>query len=115
MITKEEFIQCIDLIKKYSEMSSKLSDILEEMSPGGRCDTFMYSEYEDMTIKLLKSIFNLPKDNDEIEYFIYDLEYGKKYKPGCYTFKNGDEIDFSSAEKLYDFLINHRMRGAANV
>lgn len=40
----------------------------------------------------------------DIEYFCCDLEYGKKYTPGCVTERDGTEIDFSSSEKLYDYL-----------
>lgn len=114
MLTKEEFVQHIELIKKCSELASQLSDALEAMSPGCRCDAFVYSEYEANTIKLLKHVFGLPADNEDIEYFIYDLDYGAKYTPGCFTFKNGKEIDFSSAESVYDYLVTYRLQGATN-
>lgn len=42
---------------------------------------------------------------ENIDYFIYELDYGRKYEPGMITDENGHDIDFSSAEKLYDYLI----------
>jgi hypothetical protein len=41
---------------------------------------------------------------ENIDYFIYELDYGRKYEPGMITDKNGADIDFSTAEKLYDYL-----------
>jgi hypothetical protein len=41
---------------------------------------------------------------ENIDYYIYELDYGRKYEPGIITDENGHDIDFSSAEKLYDYL-----------
>lgn len=46
--------------------------------------------------------------NDEhkdswIEYYIYELNYGKDYRPGCATDKDGN-IDLSDAGALWEFL-----------
>ena len=50
---------------------------------------------------LLERIF----DTDMISYFIYELDYGKKYKAGCVLDENMNEIDLSTPEKLYDYLV----------
>lgn len=47
----------------------------------------------------------------DISYFCYELDFGKKWKPGMVTDqdKDGNEIDvdFSSAEKLWEYLNNN--------
>ena len=47
---------------------------------------------------------NVPEENDDIEYFMYDLEFGKLYKRDS-ALENGEAVDFSSAEALYEYLI----------
>ncbi len=41
---------------------------------------------------------------ENIDYYIYELDYGRKYESGIITDENGHDIDFSSSEKLYDYL-----------
>ena len=41
---------------------------------------------------------------EDISYFIYELDYGRDYEEGCITDQDGNNIDFSTAEKLYDYL-----------
>ena len=53
----------------------------------------------------------------DIEYFCYELDFGEKYEPGTVTDEHGNEIDLSTAEKLYDFLIyqqNMRRKNETN-
>ena len=45
-----------------------------------------------------------------MEYFIYELDYGRSYKAGMVTDTCGNDIDCSSAETVYDSL----MKEAAN-
>ena len=39
-----------------------------------------------------------------ISYFIYELEYGEKYRDGSVVDGDGTNIDISDIDKLYDFL-----------
>ena len=41
-----------------------------------------------------------------IEYFVYDLNFGKDWEPEMIVDKNGEDIDFSTAEKVYEYLSN---------
>ena len=47
---------------------------------------------------------------EDIDYFIYELDYGRKYEPGMIKDEHDQDIDFSTAGKLYDYL-----RGAAGL
>lgn len=55
----------------------------------------------DVLINLAKKI---SKEDDLIDYFIYELEFGKEYKPGMILDENDNEINLSSIEDLYKFL-----------
>lgn len=41
---------------------------------------------------------------ENISYFVYELDYGREYREGCVSDKNGN-IDISTPEKLYDYLM----------
>jgi hypothetical protein len=59
--------------------------------------------HESTVVFLLRKLLKDAVEN--IDYYIYELDYGRKYEPGMITDENGHDIDFSSAEKLYDYLI----------
>ena len=42
-----------------------------------------------------------------IDYFIYELDYGRKYEAGMITDENGQDIDLHTPELLYDFISNN--------
>ena len=44
---------------------------------------------------------------DYIEYFIYELDYGRKYEAGMITDESGQDIDIHTSELLYDFISNN--------
>ena len=40
-----------------------------------------------------------------LEYFIFDLKFLREYEPSCVTDKNGNMVDVSDWDKIYDFLV----------
>jgi hypothetical protein len=44
-------------------------------------------------------------DNDMISWWIFELNYGKDYKDGYIQDCDGNNIDISTVEKLYDYLV----------
>ena len=58
--------------------------------------------HESTVVFLLRKLLKDAVEN--IDYFIYELDYGRKYEPGMITDKNGADNDFSTAEKLYDYM-----------
>ena len=58
--------------------------------------------HEGIVVKLME---RLMRDNaGNISYFIYELDYGKTYQGGCVSDQSGN-IDISTPEKLYDYLM----------
>lgn len=43
-----------------------------------------------------------------INYYVFELDCGKKYRDGMTIDKNGNNIDLSTPEKLYEFLIDNK-------
>lgn len=105
MISKEKFVEIINRLKSYDELQDKINDLFKDnidnkeedfMNAGSIC-----IGHESVVVYLLERMF----DTDMISYFIYELEYGEKYEKGCILNANMSEIDLSTAEKLYDYLI----------
>lgn len=104
MISKEMFGACIDAIQQQEEYDKKCTDAFQTILNEDRIvigyDNGILSR---QLIKLLVACIN---DKGEwIEYFIYELDYGKKYTDGCVTHENKTPIDLSTTDKLYEFLL----------
>lgn len=100
-ITKEEFVSYIEFIKergeKMDEMNKLFTDEFEDSI------FYPYLKYETKLVSLLKSVMH--DKYDDIEYFIYELNFGEKYEDGMIREKDGTLIDFSTAENVYDYLV----------
>ena len=103
-ISKEVFVKTINAMKEYNRKIDAIQTVLEE-----NCEDaifFLPSLWGDL-INVIKDAFN---DEDEyggmIEYFIYDLEFGKQWKPGIITDINNKDIKMQTPEELYDYLVN---------
>ncbi len=104
VLTKEMFCAAINAIKLQQEQdeinSKKLGKIYINAFPANLIyDNSILSE---MIILLLKELTD-DKFND-INYFIYELDFGK-HGDGAITTENGEQIDLSSPEKLFDYLM----------
>ena len=105
MISKEKFVEIINRLKKYNELQNDINELFNESIDNKEMD-FMNAwsiciGHESVVVYLLEKIF----DTDMISYFIYELDYGEKYKEGCVLDENMNEIDLSTAEKMYDYLV----------
>lgn len=105
IISKDKFVEIINRLKNYNNLQDKINDLFKENIDNKEMD-FMNAGsicigHESVVVYLLEKIF----DTDMISYFIYELDYGKKYKAGCVLDENMNEIDLSTPEKLYDYLV----------
>lgn len=96
-MTKELFVEVINQIKEIHKFEDNLSEAFGSIViiPTG----------ESLLIKLLEEDAKCSKysSGSDIEYFIYELEFGTKYEPGM-VLDGNEEVDLSTAEKLYDYL-----------
>lgn len=106
MLTKEEFVNILDRLDKVNILQDKMHDLLKESYD------YIHNDFmdgwgflicnEDIVVSLLEKIMN--DDVGDVSYFIYELNYGRDYKDGMITEADGTIVDFSTAEKLYDYL-----------
>lgn len=107
MITKQEFV-IINRLKNYHDLQNKINELFDDLIDNKENDFCNGGSicigHESVVVKLLENIFNDKYDN--IECWLYELDYGRKYKDGCILDKNGKAIDLSTPDKLYDYLIS---------
>ena len=105
-ISKEEFVDIMNRLREASDLVDKVDELFRKSRDNVECDfcngAGLQISHESTVVLLLRKL--LKDDVEDIDYFIYELDYGRKYEPGIITDENGHDIDFSSAEKLYDYL-----------
>lgn len=112
MISKDLFIKMIDYIKKLNESGEKLGEAFSTFEPECKDMNFIFNGVTSNLIEFLSEAMGV-KDwstngvnyGNDIEYFIYDLEFGTKWTPDSILDENGNPIDISTTEKLYDYII----------
>jgi len=111
IINKYDFAEIINRLKEYTKLQEQINKLFEGCidnreqdfcNAGGIC-----IGHESIVVKLLEDMF----ETDTISWWIYELEYGTKYYNGCIVDSNNNFIDLSSADKLYDFLIENLKEG----
>ncbi len=113
MITKEQFIKIINRLRDYNDLQDKIQDLFRDNIDNQEMD-FMNAGsicvgHETIVVELLENMFN---DTDTISYWLYECNYGRDFKLGN-MIVDGEEIDLSTPEKLYDYLIKE-MEGKEN-
>ena len=109
MIIKEQFVAILKKLEETDVKEEKLNEVMGLMSPELYVHFYPTWEYKSIIIDLLNyEFYGKMEASDyisDIEYFIYDLNYGKNWTEDSLTELNGTPIDISTADKLYDYLI----------
>lgn len=108
---KRFFKECIGKVKQQMKYDVECSHNLKKVFPDAFQGNLLYdnSAVIDQIIKMLKVLF---KDtNDWIDYFIYELDFGKKNEYLKVTEKDGTNVPLRNATHLYDLLLKN-MEGA---
>lgn len=105
MITREEFIEIIDKLRKVNdfvdETNAKARKLHDAIISDFHNAMSLSISHEQIVVELLENMFN---DTYIISWWLYELDYGREYKDYCITVDD-KPIDLSDAGKLYDYLI----------
>lgn len=103
-ITKNVFIDALKAIRRQEKHDEKcrkaFSVILKNDFVSGYDNNIVVNKL----VQILKKATKDDHKDSWIDYFIYELEFGKKYIKGCATRIDGSDINLSTASKLWDFL-----------
>ena len=102
MIKKDLFVEVLEDAKKSDDYQNWLN---KQLKLNGVDGYLFQPTCVDSVIKLLHTYFSEADSNDIISYFCFDLDYGRKWKPDTIS-EDGVDIDISTSEKLYDYLIS---------
>lgn len=106
MITKKEFVKIIDRLREVNDFVDETNERAKKLNDAIISDFYnvmsLSISHESIVVELLANLFD---DYDTISWWLYELDYGRKYKKGCIQDSNGKNINLSTAEKLYDYLV----------
>ena len=115
-MTKERFVKIIDELEAGENLQNKIASAVRQFNNLVRSDYpeqyGMVISHEFLVIELLEEIMG--DAHHDIEFFCTELEFGKKYNPGDVVDEDGTELDFSSAEKLWEYLTNKNSLNVSN-
>lgn len=102
MISKKTFVNTINKIIDYNNMSNEINDVFSKYRTED-CNSVFYGFYEDVVVNLLTEAMN---DKDEwISWWLYECNYGTDTTGYAVVGPRNIELDLSTPEKLYDFLV----------
>ena len=109
---KEEFVSIMNSIEKHYRQYQNKTNVLSTQL-GGNID-FIGGEFVDIVVRTLQQVFPPYIDKDgkvhcTIEYYMYDLDFGKRTDLSITHIDNGVEnkILLTDAGKLYDYLTTY--------
>ena len=106
MITKEMFINCMNTLEKYQNLECNIFDVTN-----GAVNLLEINELQDLLsayILLLAYCTKCEYDKytgTDVDYFIYETEFGKKSDKYFITDKDGTEWHWEDAEDLWNYLV----------
>ena len=116
MITKKEFVDIINKLKQVNDFVEETNNNAKKLHDAIVSDFFNASSlmisHEEIVVKLLREIFKL-QDDDTLTWWLYEKEYGRKFKIGDFSV-NDVAIDLTTSEKLYDYLLSEYKKGENN-
>lgn len=105
MITKELFIESIESIRQSDDYQAWLN---KQLRNNGAEGYLFQPNCADALIKLLNFCLKEYDADDMISYFCFELDFGRKWKSGMVVDENGEDIELSSSEHLYDYIISQK-------
>lgn len=102
-MTREKFVSYIKDVENAMRFQDELHDFYHSH---GASDPYGMPDCVSTVIRILDDLLS-PVSRD-VSYFIYELNFGKEYTEGCVE-DNGVNIDFSTAESLYDYLTKNKV------
>lgn len=110
MINKDLFIETIEAIDKQDDWDIMNAERLGDVYENSFSANLIYnnSYLQNALIKILQVEFKDEHANSWIEYYMWELKFGRNYTDGCVTRKDKSFVNLSDAGNLYEWLIECR-------
>lgn len=103
--SKELFIETISEIEKQVRHDKKCSDAFEVILPSDYVSSYDNSFLQNQLVKIIQLAMNDNHKDSWIEYFMWEMDFGRKYKEGSVTF-HGKNFELKTASDLWDLLLH---------
>lgn len=107
-IDKNTFVKCINSIRDFMQYMNKLSDVninlFEEDSVNELIDNFS------TLISNACNDMDTSRVGTELDYFMWDLDFGKKWTEASLRDEYHNPIDISTTEKFWDYIYNYYIK-----
>lgn len=111
-VNKKEFTDIMIRLREASDLQEQVDKLFRNSRENIENDfsnaAALQISHENTVVFLLKRIMR--DQYDYIDYFIYELDYGRKYEAGVITDENGQDIDIHTPDLLYDFITTNNMK-----
>ena len=106
ILKKQTFVDAINAIDNLHKEKIDFAQKMAKCFPNSDSSAFIYDNdcVINALIAVLQEIFNDKNKHSWIEYFLWDLDFGRENWRLKATDENRNEIPMASAEQLYDFL-----------
>ena len=109
ILSEKEFVDVMNRLREASDLQEEVDKLFRNSRDNIENDfcnaAALQISHESSVVFLLKRIM---RDQYEyIDYFIYELDYGRKYEDGMITDENSQDIDIHTPDLLYDFISNN--------
>lgn len=104
IIKKEQFCSIIDSIETYWETLRKLNEVLDANMVESKLATFA----NEVRVFISDLFYEEERDSigDEIQYYMWELDFGRKWKPNSVTV-DGESIRLTNSEELWDYITKY--------
>lgn len=103
MISKEEFVKAINDVKNTTKYQEGLNNYFRKNNAEGY---IFQPDCCDTVLRLLHTYFANGDKNEWIDYFCFELDFGRKWEHGSIKDKDGNEIVLKTPEDLYELISN---------
>lgn len=101
-MSKESFCKVMDAYKSMWDFTDEMNSLFDKYKSDGNIYPPMCT---DIVIDLLGYIFN--DINQWIQYWTFELGFGKQYEDGYVKDERGEVISLKTADDLYDLLVRN--------
>ncbi len=106
ILSEKDFCRVIDELEKLDDKIENMNSALSELSEVSyNFSGFLFDSHINLILNLLELITH-DVETQWIKYYIYELNYGKKWKKGYITF-DGEDIKLKNSKDLYKILIDN--------
>lgn len=112
---KDTFVKTIEAIQEQHELDCEKAELLEKIFPESFAANLMYDN-GNLRSALLEVLAEAMNDTDNfIEYFLWELDFGKKGEKLEVKTTDGKCHHLTDAEELYNFLKEYYDKSTSNI